>query len=124
MNLYLIVFGILLGLIAADKIITAINIFTVEKNFPELTKGEPWNIEKNPLAKTFFQKYGIINGSIIYFFISIVTVAIAVSLLAFTFYLFGMQDYWIKASAIMIVIYFLVVAWNSFMYLKFGRFIN
>lgn len=64
----LIILAILL--IAIDKLITALTIKRVEKNYPNKDK---YSIEKNPLALYFFKNYGIIIGSILYFFLSIIT---------------------------------------------------
>jgi hypothetical protein len=108
-------------MIAGDKIITAINIHTVAKNFPNLKAN---SIEKNPLAKLFFDKFGTTGGSVIYFFISIVTACIAVALLSATFYSFGQANPVIKSMLVILVVYTLVVIWNFYMYLRFAKIIS
>ena len=66
-----VVIVILIALVVADKLITIANLNAIKKNFPEI---DPLKAEKNPLAKWFFQKFGIINGTFLYGIVSIITI--------------------------------------------------
>lgn len=50
-------------LVFADKLLTYFSVKQVEKNFPEVHAIE---IEKNPVAKFFFTKFGLGIGSLIF----------------------------------------------------------
>lgn len=66
-KLLLIIFIVIVFL---DKGLTAWNITEVNKHFPQV---EPYSIEKNPVAKMFFEKYGLLNGSILFGIISVIS---------------------------------------------------
>lgn len=68
-----------------DKAITAVNIHQANKNFPEAMKKDPYQVELNPVAKWFFNKFGLIGGTVIYFFISIPILFFAYRLLSIPF---------------------------------------
>jgi hypothetical protein len=119
-NLIIIIVFVVL-LVAADKITTYINIKLVEKNFPNIEKS---SIEKNPLAKFFFQKFGLEVGSILYFFVSLFSFALAWFLFASTLTAFKVTNSISIALYIVTMFYFLVVGNNIFFMLKYGRIIN
>ncbi len=105
-------------LVGIDKIITAANIKAVEKNFPEIDK---YSIEKNPVAKFFFKKLGLLGGSIIYFVLSVITFLIALKLLDWSLSLFRVTNSFSIALWIMIILYCIVIGSNLFFLLKFSR---
>lgn len=105
-------------LVGIDKIITVVNIKAVEKNFPEMNK---YDIEKNPLAKFFFKKCGLLWGTIIYGILSVLTFIIALLLLEWTLKLFGVVNAQSISLYIMILLYCLVIGNNLFFLLKFSK---
>ena len=108
-------------LVGVDKIITVANIKAVEKNFPEI---EPYSIEKNPIAKFFFEKCGLLFGTIFYFFLSVITFIIALLLLEWTLKLFGVVNATSISLYIMIMLYGLVISNNLYFLLKFSRIVS
>lgn len=70
---------IIVILVGADKCLTYINLKLVQKNNPQVN---PIDIEKNPAAKYFFQKFGIEMGTVIFFFITCVSLYFVLMLLA------------------------------------------
>lgn len=113
-----IVIFFLLALVVADKLITCANIIAVKKNFPHI---DEYSIEKNPLAKYFFEKFGLWGGTIIYTILSLLTVLVTMTLIAFSLKLFGVSNYKSIALYIITMIYGLVIANNLFFLLKFSR---
>ncbi len=105
-------------LVSLDKIITAANILQVEKNFPEVNK---YDIEKNPVAKFFFKKCGLLWGTIIYGILSVLTFILALILLEWTLKLFGVVNAQSISLYIMILLYCLVIGSNLFFLLKFSK---
>ena len=105
-------------LVGVDKIITAANIKAVEKNFPEIDK---YSIEKNPVAKFFFNKLGLLGGSIIYFVLSVITFLIALKLLDWSISLFRVTNSFSIVLWIMIILYCIVIGNNLFFLLKFNQ---
>jgi hypothetical protein len=108
---------IFIVLILLDKGITTMNITQVNKNFPNSTKEDYFKIEKNPLAKWFFEKFGLFGGSVLYGIVSLIT-------LFGSFYLFT----WITNERIALWIIFIimgaVIANNSYFLLKYSQIIN
>ncbi len=74
-----IVIIVLILLVVADKVITVVNLNAIKKNFP---KVDPITAEKNPLARFFFQKFGLMWGTILYGIISIFTAFLFLFLLS------------------------------------------
>ncbi len=105
-------------LVSLDKIITAANILQVEKNFPEVNK---YDIEKNPVAKFFFKKCGLLWGTIIYGILSVLTFILALILLEWTLKLFGVVNAQSISLYVMILLYCLVIGSNLFFLLKFSK---
>ena len=105
-------------LVSLDKIITAANILQVEKNFPEVNK---YDIEKNPVAKFFFKKCGLLWGTIIYGILSVLTFILALILLEWMLKLFGVVNAQSISLYIMIILYCLVIGNNLFFLLKFSK---
>ena len=105
-------------LVGIDKIITVANIQAVEKNFPEIDK---FSIEKNPLAKFFFTKFGLIGGTIVYFILSVITFLISLKLLDWCLHLLKVTNSFSIALWIMIILYCVIIGNNLFFLLKFSR---
>jgi len=107
-------------LVSVDKIITYYNIKAVEKNFPEIDKFE---IEKNPIAKYFFKNFGLIWGSVLFVFLSIVTFFFALGLITWCLILLGVNNAFSISLWVVIIIYFLTIGNNLYFFLKFSRII-
>ncbi len=107
-------------LVSVDKIITVANIKAVEKNFPEVDR---YSIEKNPLAKNFFIKYGLIWGTLLYGVFSVITFLIALKLLDWSLSLFHVTNSFSIALWIMFILYGIVITNNLFFLLKFSKII-
>lgn len=104
---------ILLTLVSLDKIITAINIKQYEANFnpPE---NKRYEIEKNPMAKFFFEKLGLTFGSILYGIVSFI-----ISIIGFLILSFFFGD--LIALYVVFIVYSFVIGNNIFFMLKFGK---
>ena len=105
---------IIILFVSADKVLTAINIHLVKTNFPN---ADPLSIEKNPVAKLFFEKLGILAGSIVYGIISLLIALIAFILLTKAF---NEQI----ALYVICIAYGLVIANNAFFMLRFAKVIG
>lgn len=112
MNKILIILIIAIVLVFLDKFITVLNVNTVSKNNPNIDK---FSIEKNPIQKYFFIKFGLIEGAIIYFLISLITFLVAYYCLSLIW-----PNY---ALYIMVMIYGLVIFNNLFFLLKYSKII-
>lgn len=116
MNL-LIVLIIFILLVTADKGLTVLNIKLTQKNLPEAVKDNPNQAEKNPLAKYFFDKFGLYGGTGIYWIISLITLFIGFFVLKYFF------NENIALYSIMII-YGFVLANNIFFVLKYSEWLN
>lgn len=105
-------------LVGVDKAITVANIKAVEKNFPEVNK---YDIEKNPIAKSFFNKYGLAWGTIFYGLLSVITFLIALKILDWSISLFKVTNSFSIALWIMVILYCIVIGNNLFFLLKFSK---
>ena len=114
------IFLLILLLVSADKIITYYNIMAVEKNFPDI---DPFSIERNPLAKKFFQNFGLLWGNILYSILSLLTFLLALALIKWTLSLFGVQNSLSIALWVMVILYGMAIANNLFFLFKFNRWI-
>ena len=77
---------------------------------------DKYSVEKNPVAKWFFEKFGLIGGTIMYFPWSILTVFAAFLLLRIPF---GEKI----ALYILVMLYGLVLANNFYFLFKYMRLI-
>ncbi len=111
MNFFWIVFIIFAVLVAADKAITVINIHQVNKHFD---LNDKFQVEKNPVARGLFNKFGLMWGTIIYYPLSLLTVFIAYYLLRIPLNE-GISLY------IIMMLYSLVLMNNLYLLLKFSR---
>ena len=109
---------IIVLLVGIDKAITVSNIKAVEKNFPEVDR---YSIEKNPLAKSFFNKFGLAWGTILYGVFSVLTFLIALKILDWSISLFKVTNSFSIAFWILIVFYCMVIGNNLFFLLKFSK---
>ncbi len=107
---------ILFLLILADKVLTVMNVNAVTKNFPDAIKNDPYKIEKNPIAKYFFVKFGLLWGSVIMSLLSIFQMYIA-------YYLLNKAFNSQIALWVIIMLYGLVIVNNIFFYLKYSKII-
>lgn len=119
MNNYIIILLIIIAIVALDKGITYASIKSVEKNFPEVK--DPITIEKNPLARWFFYKFGLIGGTILYGIVSVFTVALTLYILYIPLSWVWPETALTIAVWLIIVIYFLAIGNNVAFFLKFNK---
>ena len=103
-------------IVLLDKGITLVNIKQTWKNFPEQVKDDLYKAEKNPVTKWFFQKLGLIGGTLVYLVLSMITLFIAFFLLQ---KIFGETT----ALFIIFILYGIVIANNVFYLLRASRII-
>jgi len=109
-------------LVSVDKGLTVLNIKAFEKNFSELGRDR-YDIEKNPLAKNFFIKFGLGWGTALYWLFSILTFLVAMLLLKWCLTLFNIPNTLSISLWILVLWYCLVIGNNLFMLLKFSKLI-
>jgi len=109
---WILVIVVAILLVAADKTITAMTIKQVQKNHPA---ADPYSAEKNQLAKLFFQKFGLIGGSVVYGIISVGTFILAMWLLT---QFFGTHNFYPWFIILMIYGYTLVN--NVYYYIRYS----
>jgi hypothetical protein len=107
-------------LVTLDKVLTVINIKSVEKNFPGVNRLD---IEKNPLAKEFFKQYGLFGGSVLYGIFSILTFLLALYLLKWCLSLFNVGNPLSISLWALTIWYSIVIGNNLFFLLKFNKLI-
>ena len=100
----IIVFIIFLVLMLCDKGLTYGVIKQIEKN-PNVS--DPIEVERNPLAKIFFRKLGLVFGTIVYGILSLITM-----FLAFFIFRHFFNEY--IALYIVMMLFGLVIANNTF----------
>jgi hypothetical protein len=117
---------IFLIIVILDKGITAASIIQVNKHFPEATKEDYFKVEKNPVAHWFFQKTGLFWGSIIYGILSIVTLFIALFLIALAITSFGVSQETADRVGLWIIFIFygFVISNNAYFLLKYSAIIS
>lgn len=121
MNWWIVILIIFL-LVGADKCLTYINLKLVQKNNPQTN---PLDIEKNPAAKFFFQKFGILGGSIIFFFITCISLFICLLLLAngLKYITFTASNPYGYALWLITVLYFMVLGNNFYFMFRYAKLI-
>lgn len=107
-------------LISADKIITVMNIKAVQKNFPT---AEPYSIEKNPFARSMFQKFGLLYGTIIYGIFSLATFFFAMLILYYPCKWWAPTNAWNVAFYILCIFYAFVLMNNTYFLLRYSKLI-
>lgn len=120
MNIWLIILIIAIIFVSIDKTLTLLNINEVKHNFPN---KDPISIEKNPLAKFFFKNFGLIGGTILYWFISIFTILLAVYLINSTLSALKISNSISISLYIIMLLYGFVIINNFYLFLKFSKII-
>lgn len=105
-------------LVAADKGLTYLNIKAVERVNPLI---DPITIEKNPVARSFFYKFGLIWGSVLFGIISLVSFFAAMSLLYLSVKWIAPLNPWGISLYIMCLLYGFVIMNNVYMLLKHSQ---
>lgn len=108
---------IFLTLIAADKGLTVANIKQTWKNFPDEVKEDPFKAEKNPVAKWFFERYGLFKGTLLMALLSLITLFVALWV-GKLFFKTAIVLY------ILIMLYGIVIINNLYFLLKFSKIIT
>jgi hypothetical protein len=110
MNNFFTILIFALILCAVDKGVTAMNIHYAGVNNWE---PNPYAVEKNPLARWFFENAGLLWGSILYFLISVVSFIFAVWLLSITLGIFfPLNKAELYATMFMAAVYLVVIGNN------------
>jgi len=113
-----IVIIVLVALVIADKAITVANLNAIKKNFPEV---DSLKAEKNPIARFFFQKFGLEGGTFLYSIISIATVLLFMFLLNLTLTAFKVPNSLSICLYVVMLWYGFVIFNNFYFLLKFSR---
>jgi hypothetical protein len=119
MNFYTILFIAIL-LVSADKIITVMNIKAVEKNYPT-NSTDAISIEKNPIAKDMFKRFGLYGGTLIYWFFSILTFLAAVFFMHYPAKLYAPENSYGVALYIVMLLYSIVLMNNFYFLLRYNK---
>ena len=113
-----IVIIILVALVIADKALTVANLSAIKKNFPNV---DPLNAEKNPIAKFFFQKFGLEGGTFLYSIVSLATALLFMFLLNLTLTAFKVPNSLSICLYVVMIFYGIVIGNNLFFLLKFSK---
>ena len=113
-----IVIIVLVALVIANKALTVANLSAIKKNFPEI---DPLKAEKNPIARFFFQKFGLEGGTFIYSIISLATALLFIFLLNLTLTAFKVPNSLSICLYVVMMWYFLVLGNNLFFLLKYSK---
>jgi hypothetical protein len=105
-------------LVTLDKGITALNIKAVEKNIPGV---DPYSIEKNPVAKVFFERYGLYGGTVLYWIFSIITFMLAVWLLHYPARIIAPDNAYGVALYAVVIMYFFVLGNNFYFWFRYNK---
>ena len=117
MDNWTIILVIAIILVSLDKGLTAMNIVAVEKNNPKLN---PYSIEKNPVARASYEKFGLFGGTLVYWIFSIITFLVAVWLLSYPCKLFAPENSYGVALYVMVIAYSFVIGNNFYFWFKFN----
>ena len=117
MNWYTIII-VALVLITLDKGITVMNIKAVEKNHPDIDR---FSIERNPIAKAAFGKFGLSGGSIIYWFFSLATFFFAMMLFYYPAKAWAPTNAWGVSLYVMMIFYSFVIMNNFYFFLRYSK---
>ena len=108
---------IFLIIIVLDKGLTIANIYQSNSHFPEATKDDYFKVEANPVAKTFFMKFGLWGGTFLYSIFSLLTMFIF-------YYIFA----WLLGERVALwgifIVYGFVIANNTYFLLKYSEVIS
>ncbi len=115
-----IVIIVLILLVVADKAITVANLNAIKENFPKI---DPIKAEKNPLARFFFQKFGLTWGTILYGVISLATAFLFMFLLSTFLKGLGVPNALSISLYVLMLFYGFVLANNFYFLLKFNKLI-
>lgn len=105
-------------LVTIDKGITVFNILAVQKNNPGV---DPYSIEKNPIAKASFEKFGLFGGTIIYWIFSVITFIIAVWLMSYPAKLIAPDNNYGVALYAIVIMYFFVLGNNFYFLFRYNK---
>jgi len=106
-------------LITLDKGITVMNIKAVEKYHPEVE--DRLSIERNPLAKASFRKFGLFGGSVIYWIFSLATFFFALYMFSFPASIYAPKNAWGVSLYVMMIFYSFVIMNNLYFFLRYSK---
>ena len=118
MNNNIILFLVILLLVSTDKVSTYYSIHNLQKNYPGI---DYLSAEKNPLAKWFMQKAGLIGGQILFAFISIGLFYLSLYLIQSCLKGFHVANYIGISWYVMLLVYSFTIGNNIYFALKHGR---
>lgn len=117
MNIPIITVIILLALlVTADKVITLINLKSIQKNFP---KVDSYTAEKNPIVRYLFRNYGLLLGTLMSWVIGLISLLVVYFILTGSFKYYPSSQNYILYFIFMA--YGLVLANNTYFMLKYNR---
>lgn len=101
-----------------DKGTTALNINAVKKNYPS---SDPVSIEKNPIQKFFWQKFGVGWGSFAFAFISVGLFFLGVLFISVPASIYSESNKYGIALYVFCMIYSLVIMNNIYFFLRYSK---
>ena len=107
-------------LVTLDKGLTAFNIMSLEKNYPKIN---PYSVEKNPIARASFEKFGLFGGTLIYWVLSLITFLFAVYLFKYPASVFAPNNALGVSLYVVMMLYSLVIFNNVYFCLKYNNLI-
>ena len=105
-------------LVTLDKTLTVLNINAVAKNNPGV---DPISIERNPIAKWYFEKMGLGWGSVVYGIFSVGTFLLAMYLFSFPAKAWAPDNAWGVSFYILCMGYSLVLMNNFYFFLRYNK---
>jgi len=105
-------------LISLDKGLTVLNIKAVQRNNPDI---DALSIERNPIAKAAFQKFGLMGGSVIYWFFSLATFFFALLMFYYPAKAWAPTNGWGVSLYVMMIFYSFVIMNNFYFFLRYSK---
>jgi hypothetical protein len=104
-------------MVSLDKGLTAFNILSVQKNHPEVNA---LSIEKNPVAKVFYEKLGLVGGTVVYWVLSVFTFLLATYLFSFPAKIIAPDNQLGVALYAMVIFYSFVIGNNFYFAFRYN----
>lgn len=102
-----------------DKGITVMNVLAVKKNFPQIE--DPTMIEKNPMQRWFWDKFGLYGGALVFMVFSMALFFFLVYILAAPASLFAPNNKYGVALYFMCLVYGFVIINNIYFFLRYSK---
>ena len=79
------------------------------------------SIERNPIAKKAFQRFGLYGGTVVYWFFSLATFFFALLLFYYPAKAWAPQNAWGVALYVMMIVYSFVIMNNFYFFLRYSK---